>query len=90
MNSCAASIYANIVACMNCLFETISMRTGPLNDVEYIICEINRETPQKKLDYIGSVTIEKIIELLTPYGFILVDQDWAGISWGDGLFIKNK
>ena len=36
MNSCAASIYANIVACMNCLFETISMRTGPLNDVEYM------------------------------------------------------
>ena len=36
MNSCAASIYANIVACMNCLFETISLRTGPLNDVEYM------------------------------------------------------
>jgi hypothetical protein len=35
MNSCAASIYANISACMNCLFETISMRTGPSPDVEY-------------------------------------------------------
>jgi hypothetical protein len=36
MNSCAASIYANISACMNCLFETISMRTGPSPDVEYV------------------------------------------------------
>ena len=71
-------------------YEVLKGSLKTLNDVEYIICEINRETPQKKLDYIGSVTIEKIIELLTPYGFILVDQDWAGISWGDGLFIKNK
>ena len=36
MNSCAASIYANMVAFMNCLFETISMRTGPSVDVEYM------------------------------------------------------
>lgn len=36
MNSCVASIYTNIVACMNYLFEIISMRTGPLEDVEYI------------------------------------------------------
>ena len=36
MNSCAASIYAKIVAFMNCLFETMSMRTGPSPDVEYM------------------------------------------------------
>jgi FkbM family methyltransferase len=71
-------------------YEVLKGSLKTLNDVEYIICEVNRETPQKRLDYIGSVTIEKIIELLTPYGFILVEQDWAGISWGDGLFIKNK
>ena len=36
MNSCSASIYANMVAFMNCLFETISMRTGPMPNVEYM------------------------------------------------------
>ena len=35
MNSCAASIYANMVAFVSCLFDTISMRTGPSVDVEY-------------------------------------------------------
>ena len=61
-----------------------------LNDVDYILCEINRETPVKQLDYIGATTINKVVEFLTPYGFVLVEENWAGISWGDGLFIKRK
>ncbi len=36
MNNCAASIYANMAAFINCLFETISLRTGPAHDVEYM------------------------------------------------------
>ena len=71
-------------------YEVLKGSLETLKDVDYIICEINRETPYKKLDYIGAVTIENIIELLTPYGFVLVEQDWAGISWGDGLFVKTK
>jgi FkbM family methyltransferase len=71
-------------------YEVLKGSVETLNSIDYIICEINRDTPQKKLDYIGAVTIEKIIELLEPYGFILVEQDWAGISWGDGLFVKQK
>jgi len=71
-------------------YEVLKGSLETLKNVDYIICEINRETPSKKLDYIGTVTIEKIIELLTPFGFILVEQDWAGVSWGDGLFVKNK
>lgn len=69
-------------------YEVLKGSLNTLDNVDYIICEINKETPQKQLDYIGTVTIDKIIELLTPYGFKLVEEDWAGISWGDGLFIK--
>ena len=71
-------------------YEVLKGSLETLNSVDYIICEINRETPHKSLDYIGSVTVEKVIELLTPYGFKLVEEDWVGISWGDGLFIKQK
>jgi len=71
-------------------YEVLKGSLETLKDVDYIICEINRETSYKILDYIGTVTIEKIIELITPYGFVLVEQDWAGISWGDGLFVKTK
>jgi FkbM family methyltransferase len=71
-------------------YEVLKGSLETLKTVDYIICEINRETPSKSLDYIGAVTIEKIIKLLTPFGFKLVEEDWAGISWGDGLFIKIK
>lgn len=70
--------------------EVLKGSSNTLNNIDYIICEVNRNTDQKKLDYVGSVTVEKIIEFLAPYGFNLVEENWAGISWGDGLFIKNK
>jgi len=71
-------------------YEVLLGSLKTLNDIDYIMCEINRQTPHKKLDYIGSTTIDKLVDLLTPYGFELVEQNWAGISWGDGLFVKNK
>jgi FkbM family methyltransferase len=70
-------------------YEVLKGANKTLENVDYIICEINRETPEKQLDYIGSTTIEKIIEFLSPYGFKLVESNWAGISWGDGFFKKN-
>lgn len=71
-------------------YEVLKGSLETLNHIDYIICEVNKITPYKDLDYIGSVTIETIIELLSPHGFTLVEEDWAGISWGDGLFIKTK
>lgn len=71
-------------------YEVLKGSEKTLENIDYIICEINRNTPEKKLDYIGSTTIEKIIEFLEPYGFKMVESNWAGISWGDGFFIKNK
>lgn len=71
-------------------YEVLKGAEKTLEHIDYIICEINKDTLQKQLDYIGATTIDKIIELLTPYGFVLVEENWAGISWGDGLFVKNK
>ena len=71
-------------------YEVLNGSKKTLENVDYILCEINRETPNKQLDYIGSTTIDKIIELLSPYGFKLTEENWAGISWGDGLFMKTK
>ena len=71
-------------------YEVLKGSEKTLEHVDYIICEINREINEKKLDYIGSTTIEKIIEFLSPYGFELVESNWGGISWGDGFFIKKN
>jgi FkbM family methyltransferase len=71
-------------------YEVLKGSIKTLENIDYILCEVNRNTSEKKLDYIGSVTIDEIINLLKPYGFNLVEVDWAGISWGDGFFVKQK
>lgn len=71
-------------------FQVLKGAHNTLNYVNYIMCEINRVTEQKSLDYIGASTIDEIEDYLSQYGFILVQQNWAGISWGDGFFIKCK
>lgn len=71
-------------------YEVLKGSNNTLKHIDFIMCEINRDTTEKPLDYIGATTINKIIELLDPYGFKLVEENWAGISWGDGLFIKQK
>jgi len=70
-------------------FEVLKGSENLLNDIDYILCEINRETPIKQLDYIGATTIDTIKNYLSKYGFTLVEENWAGVSWGDGLFVKN-
>jgi hypothetical protein len=47
--------------------------------------EINRDEV-----YENCARIEELINFLSPYGFKLVETDWVGNSWGDGLFIKEK
>jgi FkbM family methyltransferase len=71
-------------------YEVLKGSSKTLDHVDYILCEINRNTPQKSLDYIDTKTIENVIDLLLPYGFKLVEEDWSGVSWGEGFFIKNK
>jgi len=56
-----------------------------LNNIDYIMSEINRDEVYENCSKIG-----ELIEFLRPYGFEMVEQDWAGGTWGDGLFIKKK
>jgi FkbM family methyltransferase len=69
--------------------EVLKGAEQTLNSVDYIMCEINRHTPMKQLDYIGAQPVELVSSYLEKYGFKLVEENWAGISWGDGFFIKK-
>lgn len=69
--------------------EVLKGAKDTLNDVDYIMCELNRNTTSKNLDYIDSALFGEIVDFLSNYGFLLVEEDWSGISWGDGFFIKK-
>lgn len=47
--------------------------------------EINRDEV-----YENCARVDDLINFLSPYGFKLVETDWAGNSWGDGLFVKYR
>ena len=70
--------------------EVLKGSVETLRHVDYIMCEINRFTLEKPLEYINCVQISELSEFLSLFGFQLVESNWAGISWGDGLFIKNN
>jgi FkbM family methyltransferase len=56
-----------------------------LENIDYIISEINREEVYQNCAKVG-----QLVEFLNPYGFVLVEESWKGGGWGDGLFIKQK
>ena len=56
-----------------------------LNNIDYIISEINRDDV-----YLNCTKINELINYLSQYDFELVEQTWDGQTWGDGLFIKRK
>ena len=56
-----------------------------LNGIDYIMTEINREDLYK-----DCVKVDELNSFLSKYGFELVEQDWAGNTWGDGFYVKNK
>jgi len=65
--------------------EVFKGSTETLKNIDYIMSEINRDEV-----YENCAKISELVEFLNPYGFELVEQDWAGHTWGDGLFIKIK
>jgi FkbM family methyltransferase len=56
-----------------------------LNTVDYLMLEINRAEV-----YENCAQIEQVDQYLLQYGFIRVETDWAGHTWGDGFYIKTK
>jgi FkbM family methyltransferase len=60
---------------------------GSVNTLEYvdvILAEINKDHL-----YENGALINDLISFLEPFGFELVEENWAGGNWGDGLFIKK-
>ena len=70
--------------------EVLKGSKDTLSSIDYIMCEINRITHIKKLDYHNASLIQDVCLFLEQYGFVLVEQNWAGVSWGDGFFIKRE
>lgn len=61
-----------------------------LEDIDYIMCEVHRIDKRKKLDYNNAPLIDEISEFLKPYGFVLKETSWDGVSWGDAFYVKEK
>jgi FkbM family methyltransferase len=55
-----------------------------LSNIDYIMSEINRDEL-----YENCARIEELEVFLGHFGFKLVEENWAGGTWGDGLFIKK-
>jgi FkbM family methyltransferase len=56
-----------------------------LEKVDYIISEINRDELYK-----NCAVVDELSDFLSNYGFELVEINWEGGTWGDGLYVKNK
>lgn len=69
--------------------EVLKGAVRTLNNIDYILCEINKNTDSKTMDYIGAASVEAVCGFLSKYNFELVEENWAGVSWGDGFFIKK-
>jgi len=55
-----------------------------LDHIDYIISEINNDYL-----YENGALLTELISFLSKYNFELVEQNWAGGTWGDGFFIKK-
>lgn len=54
-----------------------------LKNIDYIISEINRDEV-----YEGCPHVDELDEYLHNFGFKRIKTDWAGMIWGDALYVK--
>lgn len=64
--------------------EVLKGSEKTLNNIDYIVSEINKDEL-----YENCARVEQLVEFLDPFGFKLVEENWLGGTWGDGLFIKK-
>jgi FkbM family methyltransferase len=55
-----------------------------LNDINYIISEVNRGPVYK-----DCAQIDQLDDFLKKFGFSRVETQWAGVVWGDAFYIKG-
>ena len=65
--------------------EVLKGSKNTLNNIDYIISEVNRDEL-----YSGCPMVEELDVFLDSYGFIRVETNWAGGTWGDAFYIKKK
>ena len=65
--------------------EVFKGSTNFLNKIDYIFSEINNVHL-----YENGTLLPDLIDFLSKYNFKLVEENWAGETWGDGFFIKIK
>lgn len=56
-----------------------------LKNIDYIMTEVNNSEL-----YENNVLIADLDEFLLKFGFNRVETDWAGVTWGDALYIKKE
>jgi hypothetical protein len=56
-----------------------------LEGVDYIMSEVNKEEVYK-----DCALIDSLDKYLDGFGFKRVETDWAGWTWGDAFYIKQK
>jgi len=62
--------------------EVLKGAEETLGDIDYILCEVYRDEL-----YSGCPLVREIDDLLN--NFKRVKTDWAGITWGDALYIRK-
>jgi FkbM family methyltransferase len=65
--------------------EVLKGAEKTLDNIDYIICEVNRAEV-----YENCAMIDELYVFLSKYGFVLKEIDWAGYTWGDAFFVKDK
>lgn len=64
--------------------EVLKGSEKTLNNIDYIYTEINREEV-----YENAPHVDELDAFLDPYGFVRVETDWSGDTWGDAFYIKE-
>lgn len=65
--------------------EVLKGSRNTLGNIEYVYTEVNRASV-----YRNCVEIDELDEYLREFGFSRVETDWAGNTWGDAFYFKNK
>jgi len=64
--------------------EVFKGATHTLNNIDYIIAEVNRADVYK-----NCCRVQELDEFLSNYGFCRIETSWDGVTWGDALYAKN-
>ncbi len=56
-----------------------------LGTMDFVITEVNRQEL-----YEGCTTIQEMDILLSSQGFVRIETDWEGDTWGDALYVRTQ